>query len=311
MTTLLKIRWIQIKRELDSSGPSILVIFGIILFLIYASYETFKNTPDAFYLTAFLFVTCLSVHFYRKDKEFVYNHLDGKHLEMYSEYLALTFPFSVTSMFTSNWFCYPVLLVSLYTIPFLKYTFKRKAYFRNISSVIPASDFEMISGFRKSFLYLIPLYGLAIGFCWVRIFPLVVLWFITVIIVSFYRECEPLHILKEGSFLPKQFLYRKLFQGSKWLLLLYIPVLILNTVFNPDCWLINLLFIPTQLSLLWFSVCLKYSNYQPNRNSIANNTVLSLVSLGAVVPYLLPVPLLMTFIFYIKAKNNLDFYLHD
>lgn len=311
MTTLLKIRFIQIKRELDNAGPSILVIFGIVIFLVYAAYETFKKMPDAFYLTAALYFICLLIQFYRRDKTFAYNHIHKAHSAFYSEYFVLTFPFAVPCLFTANWFCYPLLVAALYTIPFLKYTFKKRAYFKNISSLVPASSFELISGFRKSFLYIIPLYVLAMGFCWVRIFPLFALWFITVTIASFYKECEPQHILKEGGLLPKEFLHRKMFQNAKWLLLLYAPVLLLNTIFNPDCWLINLLFIPTQIALLWFSICLKYSNYQPNKNSIANNTILSLVSLGCIVPYLLPIPILMAFDFYRKAKNNLDNYLYD
>jgi hypothetical protein len=310
MTALLTIRLIQLKRELDKVGPSVLVIFGIVVFLIYTSFELFKKNPDAYYLTTCLFLVCLSIQFYRTDKTFVYNHIYRAHLSLYWEYVVLVFPFSITGLFTQNYICVVLLFGALYLLPFLKHTFKQRSYFKNISSLIPAQNFELISGFRKSFLYIIPLYGLAIIFCWVRIFPLFVLWFITIIISSFYKEYEPLHIIREGDFSTRQFLHQKLYQNIKWLLLLHAPILLLNTFFNAKDWFISLLFIFTQIALLFFTIGLKYSNYEPNKNAIANNTLLFLVAMGCVVPYLLPIPILMAFNFYKKAKNNLDNYLY-
>ena len=214
-------------------------------------------------------------------------------------------------MLSNNWLCYPILLISLAALPQFRYRFKQKTYFKNIGAVILPSNFEWISGFRKSFFYLIPIYILALAFCWVRIFPLFLLWFVTVTIASFYQECEPLQILKEGSMSPQKFLKRKMIQHSKMLFLLYAPVLIANTVFNTGNWFVNLLFIPTQIALLCFSICLKYSNYYPNKNLIMNNMILALVSVGSIIPYFLPVPLLMAFDYYSKAKNNLKNYLND
>jgi hypothetical protein len=311
MFILLNIRLIQIKRELNNAGFGIIIIPVLLSFLIYASYSAFQNTPDAFYITALLLLTCVSIQSYRNDKLFVISHIQRPHFEIYTEYLALTFPFAVTSLFTAKWFCYPILLAALLIVPFLKFTIKQKTYFKSISSIIPATDFEWISGIRKSFYFLIPLYIFALGFSWFRILPLFTLWFITVLIASFYTECEPLHILKEGNFSPKQLLNRKLVRHSKYITLLYSPVLVINTIFNSDYWVLNLLFIPVQLSLVCYSVCLKYSTYEPNKKPIANGIILSLVSLGSLIPYLLPIPLLMALHSYGKAKNNLNNYLDD
>ena len=311
MAILLNIRLIQIKRELNHAGLGIFIILGLFLFLIYSSFLIFQKTPDAFYLTAFVFYVCFSIQSYRKDKLFVYNHIQNPRSEIYTEYFVIAFPFMVTSLFTKNWFCFPVLLAALGIIPFLKFTIKQKTYFRGISAVISPSDFEWISGFRKSFIFLIPLYILAIGLSWFRILPLFLLWFITVTIVSFYTECEPLHILKRDDLSAKIFLQQKLMKHSKYILLLYIPVLVINTFFNIEYLVLNLLFIPIQLALVWYAICLKYSGYEPNKNSIGNSILLSLVSVGSIVPYLLPIPLLMAISTYGKAVRNLKNYLND
>ncbi len=311
MAILLNIRFIQAKRELNSAGLGSLLVFGLLAYMVYAAYTFFLKTPDAYYLTASLFLVCVAFQSYRTDKQFVYTHIRKPHLEMYSEYLAFTTFFSASSLFTGNWICFPTLVVALLLIPYLRFTVKQKTYLKNISSIIPASDFEWISGFRKSFGILIPLYLLAIAFSWFRILPLFLLWFITVTIASFYTECEPLHILKEGDLSSARLLKYKLTRMIKYIIILYIPVLVINTIFNPEYWILNLLFIPLQISLVGYSVCLKYSSYEPNKNAVGNNVILSLVSLGSIIPYFLPIPLLMSVFTYGKAKKNLNMYLND
>ncbi len=311
MTTLINLRLIQIKRELKEAGLRSFVILGILLYLIYYSFIVYQKSLDAFLLIGFLFLFCLSLQASRKDKFFLYNHIDNPHLEIFSEYFILTLPFTILSLFTSNWFCFPILIAFLYIIPFLKYTLKQKTYLRKISLIIPVQNFELISGFRKSFLFLIPLYILAIGFCWFRILPLFLLWLISVTIASFYSECEPLHILKEGNTSSKKFLKQKLYQNSKCVLFFYFPILFVNTIYNLDFWIVNLLFIPIQLSLLCLAICFKYSLYRPNKNIGGGNIVLSFVSLSSLVPYLLPIPFIMALDYYGKAKKNLNNYFHD
>jgi hypothetical protein len=311
MAILLNIRLIQAKRELNSTGLGVTIILGLLIFLIYGAYTVFLKSPDAYYLTAFLFLVCVSIQSYRNDKQFVYVHIRKPHFEMYSEYLALTFPFAVSSLFTDNWLCFPILASALFLVPFLKFTLKQITYFATISSVIPTTDFEWISGFRRSFGYLIPLYLLALGLSWFRIFPLIILWLISITIASFYTECEPIHILREGNLSSAKLLKHKLSRMVKYIFIVQFPVLVINTIFNPEFWLLNLLFIPLQVSFLSYAVCLKYSSYEPNKNAIGNNVVLSVVSLGSIIPYFLPIPLLMASYTYLKAKTNLNNYLND
>lgn len=311
MPILLNIRLIQLKRELNDAGAGVLIVIGLILFLIYASFTTYQETPGAYYLTAFLFLVSVAIQSYRNDKQFVYVHIRKPHFEMYSEYLVLTSVFSVSSLLTGNWICFPALVAALLIVPYLKFTLKQITYFKNISLYIPATDFEWISGFRRSFGFLLPLFLLALGLSWFRILPLLILWFITVTIASFYTECEPLHILKEGDYSSAKLIKRKLIRMVKYFAILYIPVLVINTILNPEYWLLNLMFIPLQISLVSYAVCLKYSSYEPNKNAIGNNVVLSVVSLGSIIPYFLPIPLLMAVFTYGKAKKNLKNYLND
>jgi hypothetical protein len=311
LTTLLHIRYLQLKRELRDGGIRSLFLFGILILLVYASYNVYKNNLYAWYLTGFLFYLCVFIHVIRTDKTFAFGNINSPRSQFFAEYFFLTLPFSVTACFTTNWYFCPVLTLSLIFVPWFKSSKQKVTYFKNLSTIIPASNFELISGFRKSFLYLIPLYALAIIFCWVRFAPLFLLWFITVTIATFYNECESLNILREGKSRPGEFLRNKILSHSKLPAILYLPVLLINTILNPEFLILNILFIPIQLSLISFAILLKYSNYRPGQNSVANNLTLSLVSLGIAIPYLLPLPLLMSMPYYKRAKKNLDMYLYD
>jgi hypothetical protein len=311
MGVLLKIRYAQISREMRDTGLAALLIPFLLLALIYACYSLFQKTPGAYYLTIALFGSCISFHLSRKDKSFVKGHIEHHRVEMYSEYFVLTFPFAASSLLSRNWFLYPLLLIALISVPYIGQEFRKRTWFRNLRFVIPVTAFEWISGFRKSFLLLVPLYILAIGFCWLKFLPLLLLWFINVFIASFYNEKEPLHMLKEGDPSARKFLHRKLLRHSGYVLLLFFPIILINTFFNPAFWLINLLFIPIQLSLLCFAITLKYAAYQPNTNSLGGSIILSVVSLGSIIPYLLPVPLVLSMMYYRKARINLETYLND
>lgn len=308
---LIKIRFLQIKREARAAGIYTIPVAAAIIFLVYFCSEIYKIEKSAWLLTALLALTCLSIQVNRKDKAFVYSHIEKSFSEIYSEYIALTLPFSITALLTSHWFCYPALLIFLLPIPLIKFNVKRRTLFRKISLIISATDFEWISGIRKSFALIVPLYLLALGFSWLRILPIFILWFITISILPFYNECESIHILREGNYPTLKFLKRKIARHFKYIFFLTAPVLIINTIFNFEDWLVNFIFIPIQFSLLVFAISLKYTFYTPNQKLASKNILLSLVSFSSVIPYFLPVPMIMSVIYYRKAKINLRNYLDD
>ena len=309
--TLLYIRFKQLQKELKGLGLYLVILIGIAVYLIVISFKQFEKAPNAYYLIAAMALLCVGLQAYRKDKLFVYKHIENPHLQIFSEYVALTLPFSITAIFTKHWFCYPGLLILLLCIPFFRFTFRPKTIFKNLSSIINISNFEWLSGFRKQYIAFISLYTLAIAFCWFRILPLFLLWLLTVLISSFYNECESIMVLRASSKSTGKFLRDKLKINTRYMVLLYTPLLIINTIFNSEFLLINILFLLIQISLLCFAICLKYSSYKPNKNQIENNILLTIVSLSAALPYLLPVPAILSIVYFYKSENNLKQYLND
>jgi hypothetical protein len=309
--SLLYIRLKQVKREIDGLSLYIIPIIAIAAYIAYVTFKEFQKGQNAVYIIITLSVFCMSIHFSRKDKGFVYKHLENPHLQIFFEYVALTLPFSISCMVTKSWYCYPLLLAILFCIPLFTFEFRQKTSFKNLSHFISATNFEWLSGFRKQYISIICLYILAIAFCWLKILPLFLLWFLTIIILSFYSECESIQVLREGNKAPKHFLIAKLKACIIYVLILYTPIVIVNSVFNPDFLIINFLFIPIQISLLAFAICFKYSSYTANKIKIGNNLPLAIVSMGSALPHFLPVPAILFIVYFNKAKDNLKQYLDD
>lgn len=311
LLTLLYIRVKQLQRELRSLGLYILVLTGIAFYLIFVLFRQFEKGEHAYYIICLMAFICVALQVYRKDKLFIYKHIENPYLQIFSEYVALTLPFTVTAILTRSWIYYPMLLGFLFCIPHFKISLRKKALFKNLSLVIPAASFEWISGFRKNFIFLSGLYLLATAFCWFRILPLFLLWFLTVTIISFYNECESLQVLRESGKPSGKYLLNKLIRSNLYIIILYTPLIIINTIFNTEFLLFNLLFIPVQLSLLCFAICMKYSSYSPNKMQTGNSILLITIALFSSLPYLLPVPILLSFVYFYKARNNLNYYLND
>jgi hypothetical protein len=309
--TLLYIRWRQLNREAIGLGLYSLIFIAIAAVLSFITYNQFKNNTAAWYIVVLLSMICLVIQYNRRDKGFIYKQLDRPHLQMFLEYLILTLPFSITSLITKNWFCFPLLLLILICIPFLKFQFKHRAVFKNLSSVVPASNYEWISGFRKQYIPFICLYLLAVVFCWVRIFPLGLLWFLTIMISSFYLENEPVHILRAGNKTARLFLVHKIKTSISYILILYCLPVIINAIVVREFLMITLLFIPVQIALICFAISLKYCTYKPNTNILGNNVAFSIIAILSAMPYFLPVTLLLAIIYFYKAEKNLKLYLHD
>ena len=309
--TLLYIRSKQLQKELKGLGFYLVILAALACYLIVISFKQFEKIRNGYYLVAAMALLCVGLQAYRKDKLFVYKHVEKPHLQIFSEYVALTLPFAITAVFTKQWFCLPILLIILFCIPFVRFTFRQRTIFKNLSSVIHVSNFEWLSGFRKQYIAFISLYILAAVFCWFRILPLFLLWLLTVLVISFYSQCESIMILRATGKSPGKFLAGKLKIGFGSMIVLYVPLLIINTVFNSEFFLINIMFLLIQMSLLCFAICLKYSSYRPDKTQTENQILLTVVSLFAVLPYLLPVPAILSAIYFYKADNNLKNYLND
>lgn len=307
---LLPIRLKQISREMKNVQLALLAIMFIVALTVTISFSMHQEMELSAYQFIILLALCLGIQLYRNDKHFVYRHIRKPHLEIYIEYFALTFLFSVGVLFHGHWYFFFLFQCLLALVPLIRLNISaQNFYFNPILKWIDPSAFELLSGMRKALLYLVPLYLLSVALLWVKILPLVLLWLITTTIASFFVECEPIKILQSSNRSPMKFLKFKIWLYSKFLLLICLPVLIVSTAFHPEHWIVNLLFLLVQMALLVLAIINKYRCYTPNKNLDSNNLVVSMASLGPIVPFFLPVPFIMAIVYFPKALKNLTHYL--
>ena len=309
--TILKIRLLQIKRELVDLGVGIIVLLLLYVFAVYNCYLFFQEDKKALLLSLAFLLIYVSLQIGRKDKAFVLMHTKQPYKEFFFEYFVLGLPITSVCLFTKNWWLFLVITLCTFFVGYINLGFKRQTYFRNISAFIPAYYFEWISGIRKSFTLLIPFYLLAILSCFVRIVPLIFLWFVVVQIVSFFTENESTFILTANDESAKKFLSNKLNRHVSLLLKLIMPIAIINLIFNFSDWIVIVSFVIVLISLLCFAICFKYAGYVPNQNSTAKSITVSMIVLCSLIPYLFIVPFIFAVIYYRKALHNLNPYFND
>jgi hypothetical protein len=230
---------------------------------------------------------------------------------LFSEYWLFSLAFVLPAAFT--WQFWIIIAHFLLCLGLSRWYYKPKEsriYWPHLSKLVPPSYFEWLSGLRRAWLPFLLLYLFIWIFCWVRALPIVGLWGLTFIIASFYNEGEPRNLLQlHLGDSPAVFLRRKIMKQALPMLLLFVPPLVVNAFFHPDIWPFHLLFLCMYLLVLMFMITSKYSVYEPNKDLQGNSVWQSLALLGAVIPFLAPLPLFLTVRNYIRAIRHLKQFL--
>ena len=309
---LVRVRLHQIKRQLESLGLGYaIILLAFLAALIFYVYLSYLQKNKALYVFSATVLILFLIHTSRKDKEFVHSQVNHPSQNIFTEYFIFTLPVTIPSLFTSHWLYFPLLILSFYVISNIKINLKQRTMFPHLSKIIPPQDFEWLSGLRKNLISFLILFALAAITCWIRILPLVFLWLIVISITSFYQECESLQILLATPGTPKKIIQRKIWNHSKYLLIILLPILIINSIFNPGLIVINFVFLLVQFTVIIFAILLKYTTYSPNENLTGNVILVSAVTISALIPFLLPIPLIMCFRNYGRSVKNLKSYFND
>ena len=249
----------------------------------------------------------LSIHLSRGDSRFVWHHLAQPQRKLFSEYLFFSLPFILAALPTWQfWEFFECILFCFCLAHWKVYRSQKRIYWKNLGKIIPAQDFEWLSGVRKHCLALSILFILIYSFCWVRALPIIGLWFVTLIFINFYTEGESLTVIRlfyKGN--PAAFLWKKLKRSTVIFTMLYLPPLLLNLYFHPDIWFAYPVFFAMEWVVLAYSIFAKYSIYRPNQVLKGNTVIQSLALIGAIFPFLAPLPIFLCFWYYAKAKKHL------
>jgi hypothetical protein len=311
----LYIRYLQIKRSLQdlSIGHAIalllIIVFAALTFIIPSFFSLLKNEKGRWMMVGVVAVGIFAIHQIRPDKKFI--SIVSKHpLSIFaSEYLVLTLPFLVFLFSTKNFKQGITLCISILCISLINKVLKQNNGSSFFSKHIPNNAFEWRAGMRKTGRLIVLFYLLALAFSWVRIAPIILLFFALTAISEFFRECEPLSILTLSRDNTTVFLRKKIGQSLLIYSIFTLPIVVLSSVLVPDIWYVAPAFFVFACLNITNFILAKYAFYHPNFDTGAGGVMNTLSLFGCVVPFFAPIAFFLIFWNFYKAKPKLDYYL--
>jgi len=301
---LLKLRFLQIKRDL---GYWVIIIAAVVFFAAQGISEVSLNY--ALGLAGVFLFFLYAYHTNRKDLNFINKYFDEPKTNLCINYNLITLPVSIAIMVCGYWLITLALHLSVTSLIFLKIKVGGpKLVF--IRKYIPSSQFEWIAGLRKNLFLIIPLLLIAIFFSPVKLFGVLALFLLNSTLLGFYSSFEPLVMLNPEGHTIQDFLKHKIGFFTKVILILNVPLLLINSVFQPDVAWYDVCFLGGFLLLASCSIYIKYESYKPNEELHFSIDSLFLYA-SALIPFLVPIAFFLNSQHKKKAIQNLSNYIDD
>jgi hypothetical protein len=310
---LLILRLKQAQRALKSVGLfyGLLVVITYITVAYVVNYHHQKSQHT--YVAFLLFLIIITIHYSRNDKKFLSEIFHNQAFIVHVlEYNFLILPLSFLLLIGDFPISFLILHLATSIIPFIELKLVSFSLLNSylLLTFIPKTNFEWRSGMRKYQWGILVLYLLCIGLGFKFYGSFMILGLIIFSFSSFYLEFESAHILILTEKDSKSFVKNKLASELKLLLIFISPILILYFLKYPE----YLQFYLPLLCMYFLNYIVfilnKYKSYIPNGYNNSNFGIVIIQFLGMFYPYLFPISLILAFVFYKKAINNLSKYLY-
>jgi hypothetical protein len=277
------------------------------LFLYFLVLLSLSPIGNGSQLTSALLVLfpVLAIHFSRKDVRLLQSIKRNIIIFLWTEYHLLLLPSLVLMLVKGFYPAAVAVLIVTQLLPFIIYNDLPESRKLRAFPFIPPWQYEWRSGLRKSAGILVVLLLLSLI---TLIYPYVsffFLWIMHAIIVSFYRQHESEVIVRQAQAIKSNLLRNKVVSGISTQLGLFAPVAIIYTLIHqPSHWIVLFLMFMFTVSL-GFSIVVKYRYFHPEEKGGPAAFYQSLSMISPFIPFLLPLPLLLGWMFWKKANRNI------
>jgi hypothetical protein len=309
MQFILSLRLRILYRTLAHAG------WGLMLFVFLLStvgilnfvYEVIEK--PAYWWGFVLLLPALMWHFARKDRNFLLiSGLPIKGVLMTDYFLVSFLPLCLLGL-SNNWVAFGVLILGIIGLSFVPIPQKSKIVQINPAlNWLPISFFEWRAGFRQNLAVLIFIYLITLVNCcfWEGGLVLSVL-FLAGILASFYDFIENKDLLQQ-TFSTQNAFYKKLKQHLIITFLFILPHLLAYLAFFVKYWPIALACVLFLLSIVAFSLALKYALWYPDRKRVVQGIQHGLFVVGLLSAIFAVVSLGWLVILCRKANRNMNTY---
>lgn len=312
ISALFKIRLKQIQRAILEIGflriILLILLFGFAVIYMYVLSSKLQNSV---YVTSFMIFVVVLIQTRRQDKKFSRIHFKHFRLTFFIEYIFLSIPLFICLAIHSHLIVIYVLFFLLFGITWINIKPKNQNLNTAIQKWIPENCFEWKAGIRKTLFWIVPLWiiGFATSF-YIGSVPITI-FILGITFLSFYENGEPYQMILSFELSSNQFLLLKLKAQVAIFSIVVLPLVALFIIFHPELWYIPVAEYLVFISLLSYTILVKYAYYEPNSRSAAAQTFVAIGALGAIIPVFLPIVWLMSGRFYFKSVDKLNFYLND
>ncbi len=308
---MIRLRWRQFRRNTGDMNPLLWLFAAIIALAFLTRLQAWAAcNPDGWYVALGAGLTLYGIHQSRSDLRFM-QHLSRRPQWIWvGEYLIFSLPFSLLLLSAANWQATLLWWLCCLSVPFTPV--RRAQVWPQVfwGRLLPAALYEWISGMRKFGIFILLLYAFA--FVSVFFLPYAALfffWLLLSFLACFYQECESHQLLSAAELPARQYLHKKIRLHISFACMVGLPVYLVYILFYPDqIWVVLVFLILSSIMHLFF-ILNKYATYRPNRKIGGSGILQSLVMLSVVIPFLVPLPLILCFRDYGRAVRNLDFYI--
>lgn len=310
--SFIKIRLLQIYRSSKGVGIFRLAFLVAILFFFgLGIYSQTNHKPYVYYITGvFLFIIGI-IHNRRKDKLFLKTNFKTYRLIYFIEYLILLMPLIVCLLIHYHIVVAVFSLSILVLIINLDFKLNSKTLNSNLQLLIPSESFEWKAGIRRTLVVIVPAWVISFFTSFfIGSVPAFIFLF-GIISWDFYERGEPLDLILCHELGTHDFLNRKIKNQILQFSIPIIPLLVLFFIFHTQYWYIPVIEYSLFISSHIFLVFTKYAFYIPNEKSAGSQTYGAIGAICCIIPIFTPVIWLLTIRFYIKSKENLNFFLND
>lgn len=312
IVNLINIRFKQFYREILRIGFfRIVVLLGLSFMLFVFLYLQTSTYPNAIYSSIIVLLFILLLHTQRDDKLFLKSNFNNFKWIYFVEYLLISLVLIVFLLLNDYWNIALFAIVIIGIIVQFDFKVNQISYNTRIQKWIPDECFEWKNGIRKRFILTLSiwLFGISLSF-FVGSVPIAIV-LLGIISLSLLEKGEPYQMILAYEKNPNNFLLLKIRQQIAILTIVSAPLILSFLFFHLNLWYIPLIILLIFCILQFYSILVKYSFYEPNSKSAAAQMFIGIGVAGFMMPIFAPLILLLSFRFYLKAKQNLNYYLND
>ncbi|MFC2118173.1 hypothetical protein ACFLSY_05990 [Bacteroidota bacterium] len=309
---VLKIRLYQSKRIALEIGVFRAIVLLIIITLASVIVFNTASRIDKTIITLIINgLIILAIHTIRKDKSFLAKTFKRFFLIFFVEYFIVSLPIILIFIFYQNFIGLACLILIILIISLIRLIIKPETILSNYKFIVPLSDpyaFELISGIRKNYIFLIPIYLFFLIFSFREYVVVIGMLVLSLIISGFYFWGESREFIESFADSPRKFIFKKVGVNYKHLLIFYSPLLIISLVFNIHTWIYLLGGLLLSLLIQLLTIIFKYGLFEENTDLGQNSIIVYGNILFLFLPFFWPAPIIMGIKYYYKACKNLQRY---